>query len=114
MENKEIGRFLRNRRISLKLTMKDVAKQCYVSEATVSRWETGEIKNIKRGSIYLLSQALYLPIESILGIDSDIKIVPSSLVLKRKEIEDLVNTIEDEKKLSQIEKFIKEFIIEDK
>ena len=113
MENKDIGKILRNRRISLRLTMKQVAEKCFVSEATVSRWETGEIKNIKRGSIYLLSEALYLPIETILGIDSNVEIVPSVLILKRKEIYNLIEKIKNVKDLNKIEKFIKDFIIEE-
>ena len=113
MKNNEVGKILRERRISLKLTMKEVAQMCYVSESTVSRWETGEIDNIKRGSIYLLSQALHLPIETILGIKTRERIIDSEVILKRQEINKLIEKIDDLKELNKISKFINDFIIND-
>ena len=47
----EIKDILRERRIELDLTMKDVANSVGVSEATVSRWESGEIANMRRDKI---------------------------------------------------------------
>lgn len=107
---KNIGSFIRKRRLELKLTMKQVAASCDVSESTVSRWETGEIDNIKRGSIYLLSKALYLPIETILGIESDKKIINAEVIIKMNKLESklLDCTIEE---LNQIEKFIDTFVL---
>lgn len=52
------GQKLKQRRKELKLTMLDVAKKVGVSEATISRWESGDIANMKRDKIVLLAQAL--------------------------------------------------------
>ena len=57
---------LKKRRLQLNLTLKDVAKAVGVSEATVSRWETGCIANMKTDKIYALSKILELPPDALL------------------------------------------------
>lgn len=52
-----INKFIKNRRLELGLTMLDVAKACEVSEATVSRWESGDISNMKRSRIASFSKS---------------------------------------------------------
>ena len=42
---------IKQRRIELGLTMADVAQSVGVSEATISRWESGDIANMKRDKI---------------------------------------------------------------
>ena len=64
METKDI---LRNRRIELNLTMKQVADAVGVSEATVSRWESGDIDNMRRDKIAALAKALDLDPRIIMG-----------------------------------------------
>ena len=64
MEMKEI---LKSRRIELNLTQKEVADFVGVSEATLSRWETGEIKNLKRNRISALAKILQLSPSTIVG-----------------------------------------------
>ena len=57
---------LRKRREELGLRLEDVAAKVGVSAATVSRWESGEIANMKRSRIALLAEALKLsPIDII-------------------------------------------------
>lgn len=63
---------MRNRRKELGLTMKDVAKAVGVSEATVSRWESGNIANMGRDKINALSKVLNLSPISIMGISDEI------------------------------------------
>ena len=65
----EIKDIIRNRRIELKLTMKQVADAVGVSEGTVSRWESGEIENMKRDKIASLSMLLHLDPRIIMGWD---------------------------------------------
>ena len=43
---------IRENRLALGLTMKEVADKVGVSEATISRWESGEIANMRRGAIF--------------------------------------------------------------
>lgn len=51
----DVKNMLRNKRIDLGLTMKDVAVRVGVSEATISRWESGDIENMKRDKIAALA-----------------------------------------------------------
>lgn len=49
---------IKSLRESLNLTLEDVAKIVGVSAPTVQRWESGEIKNLRRDKIALLAKAL--------------------------------------------------------
>ena len=64
METKDI---IKKRRVELGLTMKEVADAVGVSEATVSRWESGDIANMKRDRIEALAIALDVSPMLILG-----------------------------------------------
>ena len=59
---------LKQRRIELNLTMAEVAKKVGVSEATISRWESGDIANMRRDKIVLLSKALKVSPSFIMNI----------------------------------------------
>ena len=61
-----MGNYLTDRRIALGLTQKEVARQVGVSEATVCRWETGAIANMRRDRITKLAQALHTTPEFIM------------------------------------------------
>ena len=63
----EVKDIIRNRRIELDLTMKDVANAVGVSEGTVSRWESGEIANMKRDKIVALASILRISPAVIMG-----------------------------------------------
>lgn len=54
----EIQDRIKERRKSLGLTLKDVAKALGVTEATVSRYETGEIRNVKLNNFAELARVL--------------------------------------------------------
>ena len=69
MGEKNIQYLLRTRRKELGLTMKEVARAVNVSEATVSRWESGNIANMGRDKIYALSKILKVSPAEIMGID---------------------------------------------
>lgn len=64
MELKDIIRF---RRKELNLNLLDIAKACGVSEATVSRWESGNIGQMKRNRIASLSKVLNLSPAILVG-----------------------------------------------
>ena len=70
---KDIGLFLSKRRAEVGLTMKEVADTVGVSEATVSRWEAGEIKNMRRDRIAKLAEALNVSPVEILGMEKQEK-----------------------------------------
>lgn len=111
--NSEIGQILRKRRLELRLSMKQVAIACGVSEATVSRWETGETDKIQRGSIYLLSKTLHLPIEIIVGVDSNHVITPSEVIVARRKLYDKLDSLSVEQ-LESVDKFVNNFVVSSK
>lgn len=62
---------LKNKRQQAGLTMKQLADRIGVSEGTVSRWESGEIANMRRDNIIALVEVLEIPIEKLMGWDDD-------------------------------------------
>lgn len=66
-----IQTIIKNRRLSLDLTMKDVAKALGVSEATVSRYESGEIQNMGIDKIEALSKVLRCSPGYLMGWESN-------------------------------------------
>lgn len=62
---------LKQRRIELGLTMLDVAKLVGVSEATISRYESGNIKNMRRDRIEKYAKALRVSPSDFLDINDD-------------------------------------------
>lgn len=62
--------FLRDRRKEIGLTMKEVADFVGVSEASVSRWETGDIMNMRRDRVELLAKILRVSPLDILNISN--------------------------------------------
>lgn len=64
---------IKDRRIELGLTMKEVGDAVGVSEATVSRWESGDIADMKRSRIINLAEALKISPLEILDLPPDKK-----------------------------------------
>ena len=54
----EVKDIIKARRQELNLTMKEVANIVGVNEGTISRWESGDIKNMRRDKIAALARAL--------------------------------------------------------
>lgn len=65
----EVKDILRKQREKLGLTMKEVAKKVGVSEGTISRWESGDIQNMRRDKIVSLANALDISPATIMGWD---------------------------------------------
>lgn len=62
---------LKQRRIELGLTMLEVAKLVGVSEATISRYESGNIRNMRRDRIEKYAKALRVRPSEFLNIDEN-------------------------------------------
>lgn len=62
---------LKSQRTKLGLTLLQVAQAVGVSEATVSRWESGDIANMKRNHIAALAKILRLRPSVLVGINDD-------------------------------------------
>ena len=60
---------LKSRRLELGLTMLEVAKAIGVSEATVSRYESGNIKNMRRDRIEKYAKVLQINPVVLIGVD---------------------------------------------
>lgn len=58
----KMNEIIKARRQELGYTMKEEAAAIGVSEGTISRWESGSIKNIPRAKIALLSKFLDIPV----------------------------------------------------
>ena len=67
MEKSGIGKTLRERRSELSLTQRQVAIFVGVTEATVSRWESGDIDNMRRDKIARLAEVLRVSPLLIMG-----------------------------------------------
>ena len=63
----DINEKLRDRRVELGLTQQDVADLVGVSEGTVSRWESGDIGNMRRDRIAAYAKALHVSPAVIMG-----------------------------------------------
>ncbi|MBR5873144.1 MAG: helix-turn-helix domain-containing protein [Oscillospiraceae bacterium] len=69
MELKDI---LRIKRTELNLTLEEIGNAVGVSKATVQRWESGEIKNLRRDKIGNLAKVLNISPSQLLGdLDED-------------------------------------------
>lgn len=67
----EIKDIIKSCRISLGLTQAQLAEAVGVSEATISRWESGDISNMKRTRIAALAKALQIPPSVIMGWEDE-------------------------------------------
>lgn len=63
----DVKELIKRRRKELGLTLLEVAKACGVSEGTVSRWESGEIENMKRDKVIALARVLKIDPAVIMG-----------------------------------------------
>ena len=73
---------LKQRRIELGLTMLDVAKLVGVSEATISRYESGNIKNMRKDRIKKYAEALQVSPSDFLDIDTKNDTSPTEADIK--------------------------------
>lgn len=61
-----MGNYLSERRKEIGLTQREVAEAVGVAEATVSRWESGEIANMRRDKISALAKVLHCSPEFVM------------------------------------------------
>lgn len=73
----EVKDILKSRRQELNMTMKEVATSVGVNEGTISRWESGDIANMKRDKIMALAKALQISPAVIMGWEDGSTILPA-------------------------------------
>ncbi len=74
---------MKNRRKELDLTLADIAKAVGVSEATVQRWESGKIKNLRYERIPALAAALHTTPAYLMGWEESPEETASSKAMLR-------------------------------
>lgn len=68
---KAVKDIIKEKRLEHNLTMKELAQKVGVSEGTISRWESGEIANMRRGAMVALSKVLGIPPAVLMGWDKE-------------------------------------------
>lgn len=63
----DVGKLIASKRKELNLTLHEVAEYVGVTDSTILRWETGNIQNMKRDKIKLLSEILKVSPMVIMG-----------------------------------------------
>ncbi len=106
MQDKKIGELIRNRRKELGMSSVTLANRIGVNQSTISRWESGQIKDIRRAQIYLLSKYLYIPVETILGLSEETTTEDMEIVSRRLRLESKLESIKDKETLDVIDNFI--------
>lgn len=96
---KELGSRIRQRRQSLDITLKQVAEQIGVQEATVQRYESGNIKNIPYDKIVLISEALKCSPAYLMGWEDNLTKSSADLITDILTDAELLSYI---KKISQL------------
>lgn len=78
MENLSV--ILKRRRKELGLTLAQIAEQMEVAEATVQRWESGNIKSVRYDKINRLAEVLKVNPASFMGWANEDSPLPSNIV----------------------------------
>jgi SOS-response transcriptional repressors (RecA-mediated autopeptidases) len=66
----ELKDLIKSRRLEIGKTLEQVGKEMGVSKATVQRWESGEIKDMRQGKLVSLARALDTTPGYLMGWDS--------------------------------------------
>ena len=66
-----MNELIKTRRKELNITLEEIGDYVGVSKATVQRWETGNISNMRRDRIKKLSEILQLDADVLLGINGN-------------------------------------------
>ena len=107
MKYENIGKTIKDRRLELGLSLEDVGKSLGVNRTTVMRWEKGDIASLKTSHVYLLSKILYLPTETLLGLNSTTPIENGEIIKHRVRIQNLIQEVKSIEDLERLEKYIK-------
>lgn len=101
----DIKDLIRTKRIEKGYTMKELADLVDVSEATISRWESGEVSNMKRAGILKLSKALGVTPSAIVGLEES-----ETTNAHKNNIE----SVQNEKDIAKTMEFLKSQLINEK
>lgn len=88
-----MSNYLADRRKELGLTMKQVAEAVGVSEATVSRWESGQIANMRRDRIGTYAKVLQVRPTFIMTGEPESPKTQKAPTLNKKDERDIAKTL---------------------
>ena len=71
MTENDISSKIKDLRAKQKLTLEEIARYVGVGRRTVRKWETGQIKNMRRDKIQKLAEALHTSPEYLMGWSND-------------------------------------------
>lgn len=86
----KINEKIKNRREELGLTLQEVSEYLGVSKATVQRYESGNIKNLKQGTIAKLAEVLKTTPSYLLGWQESQQKEPDRQITDVKEAMELI------------------------
>lgn len=72
---------IKSLRLSQGATLEQIGTEVGVSKATVKRWESGEIANLRRDKIYKLAKALHTTPAYLMGWDKSSDLSPDTTLL---------------------------------
>ena len=98
----ETGRLIKSKRIAKGLTMKEVANFVGVSEASVSKWESGKIDNIRSDKLMKLAEILDIPVIDLVLDAEEREAREAQRKKDQKETEDLRDMLKDNPKLRML------------
>lgn len=64
---KDLGKLISERRLALGKTLDEIGRAVGVSKSTVQRWESGNIRNMRRDKLVSLAQALATTPDYLMG-----------------------------------------------
>lgn len=85
-----VSKVLKRKRKELGYTLLDIANKVGVSEATVQRWESGNIKNLRYEKIIALSEVLNVSPSYLMGWENDscVHINDASFLVEKENFQD--------------------------
>lgn len=84
------GERIKDRRLELGLTLKQLAEKLDISEATMQRYESGKIKNLSPEKVSRIAEALEMPAGWLLGEDETVTIEKHTYTMELRQPEYLL------------------------
>lgn len=91
-----IGDKIKQRRLELGLTMKQVAERVGISESAVSRWESGDVDNMRRDRIAGLADVLNVD-PSYIIFEDEVLPAEKKPLTEREQLHKIIDKMSDEK-----------------
>ena len=98
----EIAQLIKQKRLEKGLTLMDVAKYVGVSDAAVSKWESGKIDRIRSDKLMKLSEILGISVVDLILTEEERAARDAKLQREKEEMDDIRNALKDNPKLRML------------